>query len=248
VKEILRTSHAIAIFLIIPLSIGAQSKSDWIVRFNAWSCRVAGFGCEKNALRFTEHRSVPGARPRGGTLVTYNLDTHDVHIVWPDCKCWSPVRHDEGELAVATDEGIVVVPLSNPSQRRLLYMSPGVKELLGTELTANRDLLFLQSTADSSCDFEPRVLKGGVVTSTASITADLSCGADFDFLKLVRPSQLSNGRTLTTSWHGRYVIDLQSGEKVQPLFPNDHGDAPDRFDPVWVDQTSIAFVTKLRAP
>ncbi|MDQ2841272.1 MAG: hypothetical protein M3Y72_09585 [Acidobacteriota bacterium] len=175
----------------------------------------------------------------------FDLSTRALRALWPDCGCWSPVPIDAKTLAVANDSGIWIVPIDAPQEKRLAFPAKDVLELIGTELTSNHSMLFLRSSGDPKCTFG--LWEVGPDFSSAhpaKVDSGLACGSDFDFEQLTKPSQVLKGKTLLTlRYQGSYAVVVEADEGIKPLFQRD-GSAPiNRFDPVWINASSIAFVT-----
>jgi hypothetical protein len=173
-----------------------------------------------------------------------DLKNHVVKAIWKDCACWSPVPAQEGSVAVATSTGIWIVSVDKPEKRRLIFNASDVLELVGTELTSDGGMLFLRSSKNPECDFEPwKADPDYSGASRANLESDLACGVNFNFQNLTKPAQTSGAGTVATVlYRGRYEIDLRTADSTKPLFPV--ADEVERFDPAWLGQYSIVFVTR----
>lgn len=222
--------------------VEAENKPGWAARFNIWCCKNLGFGC--NATRTGATRSDDTPRPKGGSLMEVDVNSHAVSTLWKDCDCWSPVPTKTGSLAVATSTGIWNVPLNKPETRQLVFPANDVLELLGTEFSADGSLLLLRSSKTAGCKFEPwKVNSDYSQPAAAKLDASLDCGTEFNFQSLVKPAQVSaTGTATTVLYRGRYEIDMRQGDSIHPLLA-DQTDRFQSFDPVWINSSSIAFVT-----
>ena len=182
---------------------GVEDKPGWTSKFNEWCCKKLGYGC--GAPKATQTRGTDQTRPKGGDLMMLDLKTHAVSTIWKDCVCWSPVPAQEGMVAVATSDGIWIVPVNKPEKRRLAFHTD-VLELVGTELTSDGGMLFLRSSKNPECDFEPwKATSDYSGALRANLDPDLACGESFNFQNLTKPAQTSKAGTVTTVlYRGRY--------------------------------------------
>jgi len=226
----------------IGLACANDSSESWLAKFYTWSCKRINFGCERTTRSVIVPRSGE-LRPRGDALVLINLRSHATQTLLADCKCWSPVPLRSNAVAVVTAAGIVEVPLDPRSKSRLILPAEDVRELVGTELRADHNLLFLRTSHATGCEFEPWLLNPSTLATQAVPESELPCGSDLDFQSLVKPSQTLDGRSLlTVKYRGQFEIDLQSKDGIEPLFP-ERG-ASSHFDAVWINPRTIVFVTE----
>lgn len=227
----------------VVLSMG-QNKPNWISKFNAWCCRNLGYGCKPAAM--VETRNNEQQRPKGGDLMTLDLKTHQVLEIWKACACWSPIPIDQGTLEVVSEAGIWAIPVAKPQNRYLAFKAGDIIELLGAGFTSDRAILFLRLSKQAGCKFEPWVLQpDGSSPAKAALSPELDCGTDFDFQGITKPAQVSDsGKAIliTLLHHGKFEINLNADGTLKPLFPESSDDDVDRFDPVWIGPSSIAFI------
>ena len=232
------------ILLFCAALFGMEEKPGWAARFNGWCCKNLGYGCGATGLITSRKNDPP--RPKGGDLLMLDMQAHQVTVLWKDCGCWSPVPAGPGTLAVLSNKGIWIVPVASPKDRRLLVHSEDVIELLGKGLTSDGAILFLQSSPTSECKFETWALPPGSPSAVkASLAPELSCVTDFNFQSIIKPAQVSEShRTIlaTLFHHGKFEIVQEESGSLKPLFPAETGEDVDRFDPVWINTSSIAFV------
>ena len=235
------------ILLSCPWAVDA-AKDDWLTRLNAWSCKVTGFGCERNAVEFAKYRGAGSSRPLGGSLTVFDRVTLKTRVLWNNCHCWSPVPLGTGELAVLTETGITRVPVEKPEQRATVAPRELAEELLGVEFFADRSLVLLRASRNSNktgCELELARLRRQDFREEPlpPETADLVCGTGVDFATLLRPAQVSGQQTLETlRYRKRYLIAMESGGDTQPVFPSTPVRNTQQFDPVWLDKDRIVFI------
>lgn len=245
-------SRSCGLVLLILFSWGglrADSKQaqDWAVRYQAWLCKVAGYGCKLTKRPGTTRGDV-SPRLVGETLMTYDLEGPQGHpqgrFIWEDCNCWSPIPIGSESLAVVTEDGIWLVPLSHPAGRKLIFKNSDVLELLDAGGSPS-SILFLQSSKDNDCAFQPYELNTETLkVSRAPASLNLECGSEWDAQNLKKPAQVAAGRTLSAAiYNGKYKIYLEIANESRPLLPAPGGANLDCFDPVWITHSVLAFVS-----
>ncbi|MBZ5509252.1 MAG: hypothetical protein LAO78_27655 [Acidobacteriia bacterium] len=243
-NRLLKLLPLMAMLLFCASLFGMEDKPGWTAKFNGWCCKNLGYGCGATGLITTRKSDPP--RPKGGDLEIFDMQTHQVNILWKDCACWSPIPAAPGTLAVLSNAGIWIVPIAKPDDRRLLFPAENVTELLGRGFTSDGAILFLRSSLALDCKFETWALPpGGSAPVKASLAPELACVTDFNFQSIIKPAQVSEShRTIlaTLFHHGKFEIVQEESGSLKPLFPAETGEDVDRFDPVWINTSSIAFV------
>jgi hypothetical protein len=239
--------YRLAVICLLVVSCGAASTDNtkqpksWLVRYHEWLCKVSGYGCKLKDIAGTRS----GDKPRSvdTSLMTYDLDDRQGRFIWRDCACWSPVPIGHDSLAVVTEEGIWTIPLDRPAGRKLVFKSLDVLDLIGVT-GSPQSLLFLQTSKESGCTFQPLLLNTeSFKTNPAPGELDLQCGGEWDDSNLVKPAEFQNGKALSASvYDGKYKIYLDTKGDSKPILPAP-GASGECFDPVWVGPSTLAFIS-----
>jgi hypothetical protein len=246
---ICRSSIALllAAFMLAPYGKQQQPPPDRPgTHFLAWICKKLKIDPSVYA-RVT--RDIPPTR-HGQQIVMFDLASHRESTIW-SCPtgCWSPLVLDHNTVAVIQPDGIWRVHITQPSDAHKVLDSEGIRWLLGSVDQPSNALLVAISQDGVACSLQLRY--ADTSTGRLSLVNDSPETCVQDFGEFVRAGQIRDHILLQSSSNGTDVLittlaaDGSRGpEKLFDPLLDSSKDGRDRYDPQWIDDSRILYITR----
>lgn len=234
------------LLLVIGGVIGLQGFSaSQNSSFIAWLCRKLKIDPSVYA-RVT--RDIPKVRS-GDQVVTFDKSTGVETPVWACGGCWSPTMLDSKSLAVVKNDGIWIFTLGEADSARKVLDAKQIRWILGPVDQPPKSLLIAAALNQNGCvlTLQYAPLNGGTLLPVKD--SDTTCLDNAG--NLIRSGQVQDGRTIHSSANNTDILVTENPSKpqglvVDNLFDSRLNSAKDgiaRFDPQWVNQTTILYLT-----
>ncbi|MGB6688319.1 MAG: hypothetical protein WBE76_10790 [Terracidiphilus sp.] len=238
----LRLPLLLVIGAVIELQVLSASQNN---SFIAWLCKKLKIDPGVYA-RVT--RDIPKVRS-GDRVVMFDKSTGVETAVWDCGGCWSPTMLDSKSFAVVKDDGIWTFTLGEADSARKLLDARQIRWILGPVDQPPKSLLIAAALNQNGCvlTLQYAPLNGGTLLPVRD--SDITCLDNAG--NLIRSGQVENDRTIHSSANNTDILVTEDpatphGLVVDNLFDSRLNSAKDgiaRFDPQWVNQTTILYLT-----
>lgn len=218
----------------------SQDKS-----FIAWLCKKLKIDPGVYA-RVT--RDIPKVRA-GDRVETFDKTTGVETTVWNCGGCWSPTMLDSKSFAVVKEDGIWTFTLGEADSARKPLDAKQIQWILGPVDQPPKSLLIAAALNQNGCvlTLQYAPLNGGKLLPVQD--SDTTCLDNAG--NLIRSGQVKDDRIIHSSANDTDILVTENpatpqGLVVDNLFDSRLNSAKDgvaRFDPQWVNQTTILYLT-----
>jgi len=232
--------------LIFTLSANAKP-----IGFKDWLCRLLGI--DPNVYgKLSRVRG--GENSPGMSLVRLDLRDGKEQLLWKCNGCWSPSFVSAGQIAVIKPDGIWLFSADTPDQPKLSVSANGLTSILGLISGQTQRLLVVQKVSDRNAqrDCQFRLLEANLTTGTLRELADAPqpCVRLAEVIKAdrIRGNQVIRESSPAPNSGKRSILKAQlsndSNRKpvFTPLISGQREDV-DRFDPIWLDDQTVVYLT-----
>jgi len=218
--------------------------------FKQWLCRILGID-PKVYDKISKVRGADGGH--GMSLVRLNLLSGQEQTLWRCNGCWSPSAAGEDNIVVIKQDGIWLLSLTRHDEATLKVAGTDLTVILGQMSGQTQALLVLQRTGNShipgDCNLRLRVANLRSGTLQDPLDQPQPCVRLAEVIKVdrIRANQEIRESRPDPQTGNRSLLKAVIAENDnRPLvFSNLFGgrDSVDRFDPIWLDDQTIAYLT-----
>lgn len=233
-------------FCSLILTLSATAKP---IGFKDWLCGLLGI----DPKVYSKLSRVRGGETRPGmSLASLDLRSGQEKTLWKCNGCWSPAAIEAGQIAVIKQDGIWLFSADTPDRPELKVPAGELVSILGLISGQPRRVLVVQKVserdADRDCRF--RLRQADLTTGTLQEPA-ASPQPCVRLAEVVKADRMYGNQVIRESSSGggkRYILKAQISNDddrklvFTALSPDQREDV-DRFDPIWLDDKTVAYLT-----
>jgi len=193
-------------------------------------------------------RDIPRVRA-GDKIVSFDKTTGMETTIWSCGGCWSPTLLDSKTIAFIKEDGIWTFTIGQADSARKVLEASQIQWILGPVDQPTQSLLVATSLNQNGCALTlqyAQLIEKKLLPVPDSDTTCLDNAGN-----LIRSGQVNGDRLIHSSANDTDILVIENpatagGRVVDMLFDprlNSAKDGISRFDPQWINATTILYIT-----